>query len=199
MSIHRRIQDCLQRQSISICPLLVFQVHLQTQQEVRTRFLGMAVQVVRTNGVMALYSGLTASLSRQVYCLASFPGHSTLYALGLIPRPFCTVCSWSHSQAILHSVLLASFPGHSAQCAIGLIPRTFCTVCSWPHSQAILHSVIPRPFCTVCSWPHSQAILHSVLLASSPGHSAQCALGLIPRPFCTVSFPDHSYCWMCME
>ena len=67
------------------------QVHLQTQQEVRTRFLGMAVQVVRTNGVLALYSGLTASLSRQVHYLASFPGHSAQCTLDLIPRLYHTV------------------------------------------------------------------------------------------------------------
>ncbi len=42
------------------------QVHLQTQQEVQRRFLGMAVHVVRNQGVRALYNGLTASLTRQV-------------------------------------------------------------------------------------------------------------------------------------
>lgn len=43
-----------------------FQVHLQTQQEVRVRMIGMAVNVVRREGYLALYSGLSASLCRQV-------------------------------------------------------------------------------------------------------------------------------------
>ncbi|XP_015415303.1 PREDICTED: mitochondrial dicarboxylate carrier, partial [Myotis davidii] len=42
------------------------QVHLQTQQEVRMRMTGMALQVVRSDGVLALYNGLSASLCRQV-------------------------------------------------------------------------------------------------------------------------------------
>lgn len=42
------------------------QVHLQTQQEVRLRMTGMALRVVRSDGVLALYNGLSASLCRQV-------------------------------------------------------------------------------------------------------------------------------------
>lgn len=42
------------------------QVHLQTQQVVSKGVIGMAVQVVKTQGVLALYNGLTASLGRQV-------------------------------------------------------------------------------------------------------------------------------------
>lgn len=42
------------------------QVHLQTQQEVKLRMVGMALQVVRSDGVLALYNGLSASLCRQV-------------------------------------------------------------------------------------------------------------------------------------
>lgn len=41
-------------------------VHLQTQQEVKLRMTGMALQVVRTDGFLALYNGLSASLCRQV-------------------------------------------------------------------------------------------------------------------------------------
>ena len=51
-----------------------FQVLLQTQQEAKMRLNGMAVQVVRKNGIVALYNGLTASMSRQV-------------------------CAWSHSHS----------------------------------------------------------------------------------------------------
>lgn len=42
------------------------QVHLQTQQQVKLRMTGMALQVVRSDGVLALYNGLSASLCRQV-------------------------------------------------------------------------------------------------------------------------------------
>lgn len=47
-------------------PLDLLKVHLQTQQEVQRRFVAMAVSVVRTGGVRALYNGLTASLCRQL-------------------------------------------------------------------------------------------------------------------------------------
>ena len=43
------------------------QVHLQTQQKVEQRLVSMAVHVVRTQGVLALYNGLSASLTRQVH------------------------------------------------------------------------------------------------------------------------------------
>ena len=46
--------------------LFLFQVHLQTQQQVTQRLSSMAVHVVRTQGVLALYNGLSASLMRQV-------------------------------------------------------------------------------------------------------------------------------------
>lgn len=41
-------------------------MHLQTQQEVRLRMTGMALRVVRSDGLLALYNGLSASLCRQV-------------------------------------------------------------------------------------------------------------------------------------
>lgn len=50
------------------------QVHLQTQQEVKLRMTGMALQVVRTDGFLALYNGLSASLCRQVRAQARFSG-----------------------------------------------------------------------------------------------------------------------------
>ena len=46
---------------------LCVQVHLQTQQLVSKGVTGMAVEVVKTKGVLALYNGLTASLGRQVH------------------------------------------------------------------------------------------------------------------------------------
>lgn len=54
-------QDCLS-----------LQVHLQTQQEVKRRMMGMAVHVVKSDGVLALYNGLSASLCRQVRAHSSF-------------------------------------------------------------------------------------------------------------------------------
>ena len=51
-------------------PSFSSQVHLQTQQEVKLRMVGMATHVVKTEGFLALYSGLSASLCRQVW--ASF-------------------------------------------------------------------------------------------------------------------------------
>ncbi|ELW68202.1 mitochondrial dicarboxylate carrier [Tupaia chinensis] len=54
-------------------PLDLLKVHLQTQQEVRLRMTGMALQVLRSDGVLALYSGLSASLCRQMsYSLTRF-------------------------------------------------------------------------------------------------------------------------------
>ena len=47
--------------------LFRFQVHLQTQQQVTQRLSSMAVHVVRTQCVLALYNGLSASLMRQVF------------------------------------------------------------------------------------------------------------------------------------
>uniref|UniRef100_A0A3P9IWG6 Mitochondrial dicarboxylate carrier n=1 Tax=Oryzias latipes TaxID=8090 RepID=A0A3P9IWG6_ORYLA len=54
-------------------PLDLLKVHLQTQQEVKKRMLGMAIHVVKNDGVLALYSGLSASLCRQMsYSLTRF-------------------------------------------------------------------------------------------------------------------------------
>lgn len=51
---------------LSSCGTPPPQVHLQTQQEVKLRMTGMALQVVRSDGILALYNGLSASLCRQV-------------------------------------------------------------------------------------------------------------------------------------
>ncbi|XP_024115622.1 mitochondrial dicarboxylate carrier isoform X1 [Oryzias melastigma] len=54
-------------------PLDLLKVHLQTQQEVKKRMMGMAIHVVKNDGVLALYSGLSASLCRQMsYSLTRF-------------------------------------------------------------------------------------------------------------------------------
>uniref|UniRef100_A0A3P9C1E6 Solute carrier family 25 member 10 n=1 Tax=Maylandia zebra TaxID=106582 RepID=A0A3P9C1E6_9CICH len=59
-------------------PLDLIKVHLQTQQEVRMRMIGMTLNVVRREGFLALYSGLTASLCRQMtYSLSRFAIYET--------------------------------------------------------------------------------------------------------------------------
>ncbi|KTG32034.1 hypothetical protein cypCar_00029540, partial [Cyprinus carpio] len=58
---------------------LHLQVHLQTQQEVKMRMTGMAMQVVRSDGVLALYNGLSASLCRQMtYSMTRFAIYETV-------------------------------------------------------------------------------------------------------------------------
>ncbi|KAM9345739.1 mitochondrial dicarboxylate carrier [Symphorus nematophorus] len=60
-------------------PLDLIKVHLQTQQEVRVRMIGMTVNVVRREGFLALYSGLSASLCRQMtYSLSRFAIYETV-------------------------------------------------------------------------------------------------------------------------
>lgn len=47
-------------------PLDLLKVHLQTQKEGRLGIGGMAVKVIKSDGVLGLYSGLSASLLRQL-------------------------------------------------------------------------------------------------------------------------------------
>uniref|UniRef100_A0A8C3J1T4 Mitochondrial dicarboxylate carrier n=1 Tax=Calidris pygmaea TaxID=425635 RepID=A0A8C3J1T4_9CHAR len=59
-------------------PLDLLKVHLQTQQEVKMRMMGMAMHVIRTDGFLALYNGLSASLCRQMtYSLTRFAIYET--------------------------------------------------------------------------------------------------------------------------
>nr|XP_054763441.1 mitochondrial dicarboxylate carrier-like [Lytechinus pictus] len=54
-------------------PLDLVKVHLQTQQAVKMNASGMAVHIVKNEGVLALYNGLSASLCRQLsYSMARF-------------------------------------------------------------------------------------------------------------------------------
>ncbi|XP_069558842.1 mitochondrial dicarboxylate carrier [Brachyistius frenatus] len=60
-------------------PLDLIKVHLQTQQEVRVRMIGMTINVVRRYGFLGLYSGLSASLCRQMtYSLSRFAIYETV-------------------------------------------------------------------------------------------------------------------------
>ncbi|XP_035755918.1 mitochondrial dicarboxylate carrier [Egretta garzetta] len=53
-------------------------VHLQTQQEVKMRMMGMAMRVIRTDGFLALYNGLSASrLLQMTYSLTRFAIYET--------------------------------------------------------------------------------------------------------------------------
>ncbi|XP_074016316.1 mitochondrial dicarboxylate carrier [Numenius arquata] len=59
-------------------PLDLLKVHLQTQQEVKMRMMGMAMHVIRTDGFLALYNGLSASICRQMtYSLTRFAIYET--------------------------------------------------------------------------------------------------------------------------
>ncbi|TMS23039.1 Mitochondrial dicarboxylate carrier [Larimichthys crocea] len=69
-------------------PLDLIKVHLQTQQEVKKRMVGMAIHVVKTDGVLALYNGLSASLCRQgvSHCLRETAKLGPLaFYKGLVP------------------------------------------------------------------------------------------------------------------
>ncbi|KTF93655.1 hypothetical protein cypCar_00029960 [Cyprinus carpio] len=64
---------------LDLLKVLNAQVHLQTQQEVKMRMVGMAMHVVKNDGVLALYNGLSASLCRQMsYSLTRFAIYETL-------------------------------------------------------------------------------------------------------------------------
>ena len=56
-----------------------YQVHLQTQQVVKQGFVQMIISVVRHDGILALYNGLTASVLRQVGRYDVLYNLSTLY------------------------------------------------------------------------------------------------------------------------
>ncbi|XP_044103151.1 mitochondrial dicarboxylate carrier isoform X1 [Neovison vison] len=60
-------------------PLDLLKVHLQTQQQVKLRMTGLALRVVRSDGLLALYNGLSASLCRQMtYSLTRFAIYETV-------------------------------------------------------------------------------------------------------------------------
>uniref|UniRef100_A0A8C5HQE9 Mitochondrial dicarboxylate carrier n=1 Tax=Gouania willdenowi TaxID=441366 RepID=A0A8C5HQE9_GOUWI len=92
-------------------PLDLLKVHLQTQQEVKMRMMGMAVHVVKNDGPMALYNGLSASLCRQMsYSLTRFAIYETVRDMigstSQGPMPFY--------QKVLLGVSLGGFVGTPA-------------------------------------------------------------------------------------
>lgn len=48
------------------CCLFRFKVHLQTQQKEKVTLLQMGIRVVKSDGILGLYNGLSASILRQV-------------------------------------------------------------------------------------------------------------------------------------
>ena len=79
---------------------LLIQVHLQTQQKVTTGLAGMAVKVLKSDGVLGLYNGLSASVMRQVtiYIVKlerkwSFGGYRVAYHLFKFKNNFVIQCS----------------------------------------------------------------------------------------------------------
>ncbi|XP_067944763.1 mitochondrial dicarboxylate carrier-like [Watersipora subatra] len=61
--------------SAAMCthPLDLLKVHLQTQQKAQIGLLGMGKQVVRSEGILGLYNGISASIGRQMtYSLTRF-------------------------------------------------------------------------------------------------------------------------------
>ncbi|XP_062305547.1 mitochondrial dicarboxylate carrier isoform X1 [Osmerus eperlanus] len=85
-------------------PLDLIKVHLQTQQEVRMKMMGMAISVVRREGLLALYSGLSASLCRQMtYSLSRFAIYETVRDM---------MGSWNKGpMPFYQKVLLGAFGG----------------------------------------------------------------------------------------
>ncbi|XP_043820129.1 mitochondrial dicarboxylate carrier-like [Dromiciops gliroides] len=60
-------------------PLDLIKVHLQTQHKANIGFAGMAVRVISVSGFMALYSGISASLCRQLtYSVTRFAIYHSL-------------------------------------------------------------------------------------------------------------------------
>lgn len=60
------IKQYIIKTQIIFLTLFLPQVHLQTQQQATHNLTSMGIHVVRTQGVLALYNGLSASLMRQV-------------------------------------------------------------------------------------------------------------------------------------
>ncbi|XP_072036490.1 mitochondrial dicarboxylate carrier-like [Amphiura filiformis] len=60
-------------------PIDLTKVHLQTQQEVKMRGYQMVIKIVKNEGVMAMYNGLSASIGRQMtYSLVRFAIYETV-------------------------------------------------------------------------------------------------------------------------
>lgn len=82
-------------------PLDLLKVHLQTQQEARIGMAQMAVRVIKNEGFLALYNGLSASMVRQgTYSMTRFAMYETLK--GEIAPSGGTIAFWQ--KALLAGV-----------------------------------------------------------------------------------------------
>uniref|UniRef100_A0A8I6GFJ0 Solute carrier family 25 member 10 n=1 Tax=Rattus norvegicus TaxID=10116 RepID=A0A8I6GFJ0_RAT len=145
-------------------PLDLLKVHLQTQQEVKLRMTGMALQVVRTDGFLALYNGLSASLCRQMtYSLTRFAIYETM-------RDYMTKDSQGplpfYSKVLLGGIsgLTGGFVGTPAD----LVNVRF--VCASPpaKSRQAFAQITPR-LCSTLSLEGLKKLFSGATMASSRG------------------------------
>lgn len=62
----------------------ILQVHLQTQQDGKISAVRLTINIVKQQGILALYSGLSASLLRQLtYSTARFGLYEVLFELSI--------------------------------------------------------------------------------------------------------------------
>lgn len=60
-------------------PLDLLKVHLQTQQKEKVTLLQMGIRVVKSDGILGLYNGLSASILRQLtYSMTRFAVYETV-------------------------------------------------------------------------------------------------------------------------
>uniref|UniRef100_A0A3P9A3S4 Mitochondrial dicarboxylate carrier n=1 Tax=Esox lucius TaxID=8010 RepID=A0A3P9A3S4_ESOLU len=108
-------------------PLDLVKVHLQTQQKGRLGMVGMASHVVRTDGVLALYNGLSASLCRQMsYSLTRFAIYETV-------RDMLGSSNQGNPMPFYQKVLLGAFGGFTG----GFIGTPLVN----PHTSLYRHAV----------------------------------------------------------
>ena len=86
-------------------PLDTIKVQLQTQQQVKFGFVGMTSHIVKTNGVFALYNGISAALLRQ----ATYS--TTRFAIYEATKSAMMKSSNEKSLPFWKSILLAGFSG----------------------------------------------------------------------------------------
>ncbi|XP_077974031.1 mitochondrial dicarboxylate carrier-like [Styela clava] len=97
-------------------PLDLLKVHLQTQQTGKIRASQMAVSIIRSQGALALYNGVSASVGRQLtYTTARFAVYDLL-------RPFI-ISEGEKNPSLVKKMLLASVGGF-----VGGIVGTPCDV-----------------------------------------------------------------------
>lgn len=75
-------------------PLDLIKVHLQTQQQRQLGMFGMGIRVIKQDGVLALYNGISASILRQLtYSLTRFGIYAKFKELKQHPIGFVESCA----------------------------------------------------------------------------------------------------------